>query len=81
VTETEFERLRESAIKNEATLLDRYGAKNRAEFFAVARECFFERPHAMKQQHAELYQVLADFYCQDVAKWLPDAAEGDARQS
>jgi hypothetical protein len=73
VTETEFERLRQSAIRGEATLLDRYGAKNRAEFFAVASECFFERPHAMRDRHAELYQALADFYCQDIAKWLPDA--------
>jgi Mlc titration factor MtfA (ptsG expression regulator) len=27
----------------------------------------------MREQHPELYRVLADFYCQDVASWLPDA--------
>ncbi len=42
--ETEFQRLRGEASRGEATLLDRYGASNRAEFFAVASECFFERP-------------------------------------
>ena len=74
VTEQEFERLRGEASRGEATLLDRYGASNRAEFFAVASECFFERPRAMRERHPELYRVLADFYCQDVAQWLPDAA-------
>ncbi len=73
VTEEEFERLTREASRGEATLLDHYGASNRAEFFAVASECFFERPHAMRNRHQELYQVLADFYCQDVATWLPDA--------
>jgi Mlc titration factor MtfA (ptsG expression regulator) len=73
VTAQEFDRLVHDARRGEATLLDQYGATNRAEFFAVATECFFERPHAMRQRHAELYQVLAQFYCQDVASWLPDA--------
>jgi hypothetical protein len=73
VTEQEFERLAREAARGEATLLDRYGASNRAEFFAVASECFFERPRAMRERHGELYRALADFYCQDVARWLPDA--------
>jgi MtfA peptidase len=74
ITEQEFERLRRDAAQGEATLLDRYGASNRAEFFAVASECFFERPHALSERHAELYRVLAEFYCQDPAAWLPDSA-------
>ncbi len=75
VTEKEFKALSRNAARGEATLLDHYGAKDRAEFFAVASECFFERPRAMRERHAELYRVLADFYCQDIAAWLPDAAE------
>ena len=50
ITEAEFLSLVGSAQRGEATLLDHYGATNRAEFFAVATECFFERPHAMKRQ-------------------------------
>ena len=73
VTEQEFDRLVHDARRGEATLLDQYGATNRAEFFAVATECFFERPRAMRAGHPELYHVLAEFYCQDVAEWLPDA--------
>ena len=75
VTEEEFERLKLEAQQGQATLLDHYGASNRAEFFAVASECFFERPRAMRDRHAELYRVLADFYCLDTAAWLPDAAD------
>lgn len=73
VTEAEYRRLVGQARRNEVSLLDHYGASNRAEFFAVATECFFERPRAMQQQHEELYGVLRDFYRQDPAKWLPDA--------
>jgi MtfA peptidase len=74
VTEQEFQKLVDDAAHGQATLLDRYGASNRAEFFAVASECFFERPHALRDRHPELYRVLADFYCQDPVQWLPDAA-------
>jgi Mlc titration factor MtfA (ptsG expression regulator) len=35
-----------------------YGAKNRAEFFAVVSEYFFERPDLLKQKHPELYELL-----------------------
>lgn len=75
VTEEEFERLVHDARNGHATLLDTYGASNQAEFFAVATECFFERPRAMRERHPDLYHVLADFYCQDTASWLPDATE------
>lgn len=73
VTEQEFERLTQDARQRRATLLDQYGTTNRAEFFAVATECFFERPRAMRERHPELYKILAEFYCQDIAQWLPDA--------
>jgi tetratricopeptide (TPR) repeat protein len=78
VTEAEYLRLVGSARRGEATLLDHYGATNRAEFFAVATECFFERPRAMRHRHGELYQILSDFYRQDPAAWLPDAISRDA---
>ncbi len=78
VVEAEFERLVRDRATGEATVLDRYGASNRAEFFAVASECFFERPRALRDRHPELYRVLADFYCQDVAQWLPDAVESES---
>ena len=43
-----------------------YGATNRAEFFAVATEYFFERPGMMSKKHPVLYSMLSAFYQQDV---------------
>lgn len=44
-----------------------YGAVNRAEFFAVATEAFFDRPGELLAAEADLYAVLAAFYRQDPA--------------
>ncbi|MBL8828454.1 MAG: zinc-dependent peptidase [Planctomycetaceae bacterium] len=79
VTESEYLKLVGNARRGEVTLLNHYGATNLAEFFAVATECFFERPRALRQWHHELYGLLAEFYHQDPALWLADAAasEGD----
>jgi len=73
VTEAEYLRLVGSARRGEVTLLNQYGATNRTEFFAVATECFFEQPQAMRRRHPELYGVLREFYRQDPAQWLTDA--------
>lgn len=48
--------------EGEATVLDPYGASNKAEFFAVATEAFFERPHELCEHLPRLYRLLADFY-------------------
>lgn len=42
-----------------------YGAKNEAEFFAVATEAFFEQPARLKAKDAELYATLVDYYALD----------------
>jgi len=62
-----YEQLCDRAERGRATLLDEYGATNPAEFFAVASECFFEKPGRLKRRHAELYEVLSSFYRQDPA--------------
>jgi MtfA peptidase len=72
VVEPEYERLVKDAGYDRPTLLDHYGASNRAEFFAVATECFFLRARALKRRHPALYQLLADWYCQDPAAWKID---------
>jgi len=63
----EFQELRAAADDGRATLLDRYGATNPAEFFAVATECFFERGAELRERHRELYGVLCEYYGQDPA--------------
>ncbi len=58
----EFARLEDDAHHGRVTLLDQYGASNEAEFFAVATECFFERPREMARAHPELFEILRLFY-------------------
>ncbi len=43
-----------------------YGATNRQEFFAVASEYFFERPHLLKKKHPGLYGHLSKVFRQDM---------------
>jgi Mlc titration factor MtfA (ptsG expression regulator) len=42
-----------------------YGATNRAEFFAVASEYFFERPDLFKEKHEDLYNMMAQIFHQN----------------
>ncbi len=53
-------------IHNKKSNIRNYGATNRAEFFAVASEYFFERPAMLKTKHPHLFKSLTDFYQQDV---------------
>jgi Mlc titration factor MtfA (ptsG expression regulator) len=70
----EFEALRRRSEKGRKTVLDQYGATNAAEFFAVATECFFEKPQQMKKKHPELYEELKEFYRQDPVNYTPASA-------
>ena len=69
----EHARLVRSRSKDEASILDHYGAKNPAEFFAVATETFFERPRELRGQIPDLYRELAGYYRQDPAAGLDGA--------
>lgn len=71
----EFEQHRHAGGAGEATVMDEYGATNPAEFFAVATECFFEKPCQLRQKHSELYDELKRFYQQDPAEWDLGKAE------
>jgi Mlc titration factor MtfA (ptsG expression regulator) len=48
-------------------ILRDYAATNEAEFFAVAVETFFERPHKLHDKDPELYAMLSDYFGQDPA--------------
>lgn len=63
----EYAALRQAAADGSATVLDKYGATNPAEFFAVATECFFEKSRQLRERHGRLYEVLHDYYGQDPA--------------
>ncbi len=57
--EPEYEALRKTPHKS---VLDRYGATNPAEFFAVATEAYFEKPKQLARHHPELFEALEKFY-------------------
>lgn len=63
----EYVRLQQDAEHGRKTVLDKYGATNPAEFFAVATECFFEKAVQLKRKHPELYEELKLYYLQDPA--------------
>jgi Mlc titration factor MtfA (ptsG expression regulator) len=71
--QTAYEELVSAVESGNPTLLNPYGATNAAEFFAVATECFFEKPDRMLHQHPRLYQVLQNYYHQDPAARLARA--------
>lgn len=62
VIAAEFAQLDDDADHERVSLLDQYGATNKAEFFAVATECFFERPVEMARTHPHLFEILRAFY-------------------
>ncbi len=59
----------------ERKVLDDYGAKNEAEFFAVASEVFFEKPEKLQKLLPDLYACLRSFYRWDPA--LPTDQQPD----
>jgi Mlc titration factor MtfA (ptsG expression regulator) len=65
----EYQALTKAADAGLPTLLDKYGATNPAEFFAVATESFFGQGAQMKARHPELYEELKLYYGQDPAKF------------
>ena len=74
VMQEEFEILRGGAKKGRKTVLDRYGATNEAEFFAVAVEAFFEKPLKMERVQPELYALFVKHFRQNPAERLRRAA-------
>jgi Mlc titration factor MtfA (ptsG expression regulator) len=67
VLERRYRELVEQCRDGSRMVLDRYGATNRAEFFAVATELFFERPDLMKRELDDLYGLFREYYRQDPA--------------
>jgi len=51
------------------TVMDEYGTTNPAEFFAVATETFFEKPHQLSKRRPELYEELKTYYQLDPRDW------------
>jgi len=54
-------------IYKEQSDINPYGATNKAEFFAVASEYFFETPKTLQQKHPKLYELLEEIFEHDMA--------------
>jgi Mlc titration factor MtfA (ptsG expression regulator) len=65
----EFELLQNKTSKKNKSVMDKYGATDPAEFFAVATETFFEKPAQLKKKHPELYHELQGFYKVNPIEW------------
>lgn len=72
----EYEELRREIETGGKTVMDSYGGHDPAEFFAVATECFFEKPKQLCKRHPDLYAALKGFYRQDPAAWSFDPPGG-----
>jgi len=70
VLSAEYETLQKKKKKRRRPVMNKYGATNPAEFFAVATETFFEKPRQMKKKHPDLYEELRDYYKLDPVEWL-----------
>ena len=70
VVDREFTQLCHARDHGIRTLLDHYGATNKAEFFAVSSETFFELPREFRRQHAELFELLSTYYRIDPRRWI-----------
>lgn len=69
VLSKEYEDLQKQKRKHRRSILNKYGATNPAEFFAVATETFFEKSKQMEKKHPELYDELKNYYKLDPTKW------------
>ncbi|QMS91904.1 zinc-dependent peptidase [Nostoc edaphicum CCNP1411] len=64
-----YQQLCNDVLQGVKTVMDSYGATNPAEFFAVATETFFEKPHQLLSKHPALYEQLQRYYQLDPVQW------------
>jgi len=66
----EYQELLDKTARHKKTVMDKYGATNEAEFFAVATETFFEKPKQLRKKHPELYDELKNYYKLNPLEWV-----------
>ena len=69
VLERDFRDLVKKTHRGEPGAIDPYGATNKAEFFAVATEVFFENPKRLRRGYPEMYGLMVKFYGVDPTTW------------
>ena len=71
VLSRDFANLRADAMYQQQSVMDHYGATSPAEFFAVATETYFEKPHQMADSHPALFSEFFKYYRVDPRAWQP----------
>jgi len=66
----EYQQLQRDAQRGRKTVMNKYGATDPAEFFAVATETFFEKYEQMARKHTALYRQLKHYYKLDPLEWM-----------
>lgn len=69
VLSAEYAALQDKTNRRRKSVINKYGATNPAEFFAVATEAFFEKTKQMKKKQPELYEELKGYYKVDPLEW------------
>jgi Mlc titration factor MtfA (ptsG expression regulator) len=69
IMQREFEQLQDDLRTGRPIFLDDYGASSPTEFFACTTELFFELPRDLREEHPDLYDLLARYFRQDPASW------------
>jgi len=67
---TAFQDLERRTNKGLRTAVNSYALESPAEFFAVVSELFFEKPHHLKREYPDVYELLAQFFRQDPCQRL-----------
>ncbi|MEH2078874.1 MAG: M90 family metallopeptidase [Nostoc sp.] len=65
-----YQQLCNDVLQSVNTVMDSYGATNPAEFFAVATETFFEKPHQLLSEYPALYEQLQRYYQLNPVQWM-----------
>ena len=69
VCDREYDELCHALDHGRHTFLNAYAATNKAEFFAVTSETFFEIPKPLRRRHPELFELLVKYYNLDPIMW------------
>lgn len=69
VLSADYDKLCKLTNRGKRDVIDRYGATNPAEFFAVATETFFEKPRQLQDKHPELFEELHHYYKVNPLEW------------
>lgn len=70
VLSTAYQSLKYRVAHHKDCVIDKYGATNEGEFFAVVTECFFEKPEELLYEYPALYEQFKMFYRLDPVQWL-----------